>query len=217
MYIIRNENKEKLESLPYFNLMAMRQLFDYNEATARQTLTRWSRSGRIIRLKKDLYISRDFYLAHKADPDFPGFISAVIQPFSYLSLDYVLQTYSILTETTFPVTGVTTKNTQSVTNKFGLFNYCHIQSDLFGGYEEKTVFGVRVNQASLGKALFDYFYFRPAPAGLGMKDYGVTEDWRLNLEEFTAKDIKEWEYWVKKSGLNKMKAIAKNFKETMWK
>ena len=217
MYIIRNENKEKLESLPYFNLMAVRQLFGYNETTARQTLTRWSRSGRIIRLKKDLYISRDFYLTHKADPDFPGFISAVIQPFSYLSLDYVLQTYGILTETTYPITGVTTKNTQAVINQFGTFSYSHIRSDLFGGYEGKTVFGVTVKQASLGKTLFDYFYFRSTPAGLGMKDYSVAEDWRLNLEEFTAKDIKEWEYWVKKSRLNKMKAIAKNFKETIWK
>jgi len=203
MYIIRNENKEKLESLPYFNLMAVRQLFDYNESTARQTLARWSKKGKIIRLKKDLYISRDFYLSHKTDPDFAGFISAIIQPFSYLSLDYVLQTYGILTETTYPVTGITTKNTQTITNKFGSFSYCHIQPDLFGGYEDKTVFGVSVKQASLGKALFDYFYFRHVP------------NWelRFNWEEFTAKDIKDYNYWVKANRSKKIplwKQLLKN-------
>ncbi len=193
--------------MPYFNLMAVRQLFGYNETTARQTLARWSKSGRIIRLKKDLYISRDFYLTHKADPDFAGFISSVIQPFSYLSLDYVLQQWGILTETTYPITGVTIKNTQSAANQFGNFSYRHIKPDLFGGFEEKNVWGINVKRASLGKALFDYFYFR----------HGPNWDLRLNLEEFTAKDIKEWEYWVKKSGLKKMKLIAENLKEAVWK
>lgn len=189
MYIIRNENKEKLESLPYFNLMAVRQLFDYNETTACQTLARWSKKGKIIRLKKDLYISRDFYLSHHQDPDFSGFVSAVIQPFSYLSTDYVLQINGILTETTYPVTGVTIKNTQAVTNRFGEFSYCHIKPKLFGGYEAKTVFGVAVKQAGLGKALFDYFYFRQSPIW----------ELRFNWEEFAAKDIKDYNYWVRLS------------------
>lgn len=217
MYIIRNENKEKLESLPYFNLMAVRQLFDYSEATARQTLARWNKSGQIIRLKKDLYITRDFYLSHYQDPDFSGFLSSVIQPFSYLSTDYVLQINGILTETTYPVTGVTVKNTQVITNRFGTFSYNHIRPELFGGYEEKTVFGVAVKQAGLGKALFDYFYFKPIPAGIDTKDFSLAEDWRLNLEEFTIEDIKAWEFWAEKSRLNKMKAVAKNFKKTIWK
>jgi len=186
MYINRNENKEKLESLPYFNLMAVRQLYDYSEATARQTLARWSKSGRIIRLKKDLYITRDFCLAHQADPDFAGFLSSVIQPFSYLSSVYVLQLGGILTETTYPVTGVTTKNTQSVTNRFGNFSYSHIKPELFGGYEEKNVWGVRMKKAGLGKALFDYFYFR----------HGPNWDLRFNWEEFSASDIKDYNYWV---------------------
>ena len=203
MYIIRNENKEKLESLPYFDLMAVRQLFDYNETTARQTLARWSKKNKIIRLKKDLYISRDFYLSHYQDPDFSGFVSSVIQPFSYLSLDYVLQTYGILTEMTYPITGVTTKNTQVTTNQFGTFSYCHMRQDLFGGYEEKTVFGVPVKQAGLGKALFDYFYFRQMP------------NWelRFNWEEFNPKDIKDYNYWVKISGVKKIplwKHLLKN-------
>ena len=198
MYIIRNENKTKLESLPYFNLMAVKQLFGYSEATARQTMARWSRSGQVIRLKKDLYISRDFYLSHYQDPDFSGFISAIIQQFAYLSLDHVLQKYGILTETTYPITGVTTKNTQVATNQFGTFSYCHIRPDLFGGYEEKTVFGVSVKQACLGKALFDYFYFRQGPIW----------ELRFNWEEFTAKDIKDYNYWVR---------ISRSKKIPLWK
>lgn len=194
MYIIRNENKTKLESLPFFNLMAVKQLFGYSEETTRQTLFRWNKSGKVIRLKKDLYISRDFYLSHYQDPDFSGFISAIIQPFAYLSLDYVLQTYGILTETTYPITGVTIKNTQAVTNQFGTFSYCHIRPNLFGGFEEKNVWGVNVKRASLGKALFDYFYFRHIP------------NWelRFNWEEFTPKDIKDYNYWVKASGVKKI-------------
>lgn len=198
MYIIRNENKEKLESLPYFNLMAVRQLFDYNETTARQTLARWSRTGKIIRLKKDLYISRDFYLSHYQDPDFGGFISGVIQPFSYLSTDYVLQINGILTETTYPVTGVTVKNTQVITNRFGTFSYNHIQPELFGGFRAKNVWGVSVKTAGLGKALFDYFYFR----------HGPIWELRLNLEEFTPKDIKDYNYWV---------GIGRSEKIPLWK
>ena len=194
MYIIRNENKKKLESLPYFNLMAVRQLFNYNETTARQTLARRSKSGKAVRIKKDLYITRDSYLSHYQHPDFSGFLSSVIQPFSYLSTDYVLQINGILTETTYPITGVTIKNTQAVTNQFGEFSYSHIKPELFGGYEEKTVFGVGVKQAGLGKALFDYFYFRRTPIW----------ELRFNWEEFTVKDIKDYNCWVRASRSGKI-------------
>ena len=97
---MKNKLLAPLESLPYFTIEAVRQLLDAEPlaaGTVRTALYRWMKSGRIIQIKKGVYMTRRFYELHRADADFAPAVSAILIPQSYLSLEYILQRNAILT------------------------------------------------------------------------------------------------------------------------
>jgi hypothetical protein len=207
-------------NLPYFTIEGFRQLAGENVTSsehARIALNRWVKAGHLVTLKKGVYMHTNFYELHRHENEFSALVSAVLEPLSYLSMEYVLQQRGTLTEVTYPITAVTPKNTRRIINSLGTFVYRHIQENLYHGYQISEAFGVPYCQASLAKALFDYLYLRPQAAQIASPEYDLSEDLRLNLDEFTPAERNEFAGYVSDSGKAKMKRIQANLENHVWR
>jgi predicted transcriptional regulator of viral defense system len=214
------EQLKRLEKLPYFSITGFKQALDLDESDARQVrenLSRWVRQGHLIRLKKGVYMTRRFYLLHQEKAAFRPAVSAIIKPQSYLSLDYVLQRAGILTEAVYPVTAVTIKNSSQVENLLGTFTYRHIKPELYTGFSQEEFMGVIFHRASVAKALFDYFYFRPLPRALRTQEINLAEELRLNLDELPRQARDEFREYIELSDSPKMTFIDENLRRTVWR
>jgi hypothetical protein len=165
---------------------------------------------------------RRFYELHRQEAAFAPVVSAILLPQSYLSLEYVLQQASILTEITYPVTAITIKNTRTIVNHLGTFVFRHIQPELYIGFQIMEAYGIHYAQASAAKALFDYLYLRPLPADLEPQLYNLAEELRLNLDEFTREERDEFAGYVFKretirKGGAKMQRILNNLEAHLWR
>ena len=201
------------ETIPYFTIEAFKQSSDMDSPHAVRTLLhRWSQAGHILMLKKGVYMTRRFYEQHQVDEAFPLAVSAILLPQSYVSLDFVLQQHNLLTEITYPVTCITTKNTRTIKNTVGTFWYRSIRDDLYTGFSIFDYLGVRYARASLAKALFDYLYLRPIPVAYRALKFNLAEELRLNLDELDQPSWDEFALHVESSASRKMHDILKNFR-----
>jgi predicted transcriptional regulator of viral defense system len=208
-----------LERIPYFTITGFKQVLNANESDiqrVREMLSRWVKMGHIIRLKKGVYMTRRFYELHQSHASFRPMVSSIILPQSYVSLEYILQRDGVLTEITYPTTAVTPKNTRTIENVLGTFAYRHIKLPLYTGFSQEVFFGIYFNQASVAKALFDYFYLRPLPRGLRKHKINLAEELRLNLDELSSEVRDEFKIYIDLSDSPKMKFIHENLRRTIW-
>jgi predicted transcriptional regulator of viral defense system len=215
---MKSDNLTILEHLPYFTIEAVRQLAEKtgtSSGTIRTALYRWMKSGHVIQLKKGVYTTRRFYELHHSDENFSMAVSAILTPQSYVSLEFILQKNAVLTEITYPISAITIKNTRVIENTLGTFTYHHIKDELYQGYMITEYYGVLFAQASVAKALFDYFYLRPQTGNLKSSS-NLAEELRLNLEDFSIADQDEFATYVESSKILKMSYILKNLRRIVW-
>ena len=208
------------EELPYFTLTAVKQLLgddSQSQGTLPTLLYRWMKAGHIIQLKKGVYMSNRFFERHRGEADFSPAISAILLPQSYVSLEFMLQRYAVLSEVTYPVSAVTQKNSRLIENQLGSFSYRHIKGSLYHGFLISDYWGIPLAKASAAKALFDTLYLRPAVPDLRSPHYDLVEDLRLNLEDFSSGDRKEFAAYVTASQSPKMVQILTNIRRTVWR
>ncbi len=206
-------------ALPYFTLQGFKQLAGEESLSAAQVriiLHRWAKAGHIIQLKRGVYMTRQFHQAHGGDRNFSAAISSILQPLSYTSLEFVLQSGNILTEITHPVTAVTIKHTRSIENKLGTFIFRHMRDEMYLGFTVSDQFGIPVAQATPAKALFDYLYFRPLAAFARAARFNLTGELRLNLEHLSPADREEFAGYVEMSRMTKMADILDNLRRYVW-
>lgn len=199
-----------IKKMPLISHVTLAQISGLSLASAKQKLSRWTTSGKVIRLKNALYIQRDFYISHKDREWFAVWVSCAIQRQSYVSREWVLQKHGILTEITYPVTAMSQKNTRAFTNATGTYRYYHLQDQLFTGYLENNYYGVICREASKAKALFDYFYGKK----MTLPDVATTE--RLNLEDFSNNDRQEFSEYVELARSPKMNKILADLRSYVW-
>jgi predicted transcriptional regulator of viral defense system len=205
------------DNIPFFTIEGFKQVSGIESPhTVRVMLHRWAQSGEILPLKKGLYMLRRFHEQHRRDAEFSSAVSAIVLPNSYVSLEYVLQQYNLLTDITYPVTCITTKNTRTIVNPIGTFWYRNIRPDLFTGFEITEYFGIRIAIASLAKALFDYLYLRPIPTAYRVQKINLAEELRLNLDEMDDQARKEFAGFIEQGDSKKMRAILENFRRNAW-
>jgi predicted transcriptional regulator of viral defense system len=125
----------------------------------RKQLSRWSRDGTVLQLRRGLYALGDTY--RRQDPH-PYEVSNELVPGSYVSLETVLAHRGIIPEAVFVTTAVTTGRQGTRKTPFGTFVYQHIKESLFWGYEAIEVAPDRMAFAATPeKALLDLAYLRP--------------------------------------------------------
>lgn len=201
------KNLKKLSYLSYFDKETLAQYIRLSDNSLYANIKRWLQQGLIIQLKKGLYVTQD-YLVSRPDRDaYNEFIANRLRAPSYLSLETVLQKYGILAEAVYAWTSVTLKSRRRYQNKLGLFMYRGIKPDFFTGFEGKTTGGFRIYSATKAKALFDYLYFKLRK--VRELDREWLESLRLNLDEFSTVEWKEFSGYCQTAGAKKMKRLPK--------
>ena len=119
-------------------------------------LDRWVKAGKLIQLRRGLYILNGPY--RKVSIEIPYLASFLYKP-SYISLEYALSYYGLIPEGVPNVTSVTTRRTAEFSNSLGVFIYRHIKKELFWGYHPITMAGQIAFHAFPEKALLDTLYF----------------------------------------------------------
>lgn len=209
---MRNDNNSKIskiisvaKELPCFSLDNLATL-ETDKTYLKVLLGRYVKTGKIIRLKKGLYVAKEYIdnleksgrFSHYLD-----FLNGVLCEPSYLSLDYVLYRHNLLTDVPYNFTAVTKNKTAFFTNKFGNFLYYKVKDSLFCGFEMVKEREFSFLRATKAKALFDFLYLRKnmLPVEEAVKEL------RLNVENLNRVDIKELKKYVDMEGSKKMKEI----------
>ncbi len=204
---MKQVNKIKyLENLSYFDRTAISQYVEVKPESLSENINRWIRKGILIQLKKGLYVTSSYYEKNKDKNTYIEFIANKIRAPSYLSLEYVLQKYSVLSESVFALTSITAKSGRTYRNDMGYFTYRNIKEDLFAGFEILDKNGYMIKEATKAKALFDWLYLKL----LRTKEInsGMLESFRLNLEIFNNKDFREFKNYCQIANIGKFRRLA---------
>ena len=200
--------KQNISSLVIFGKNTLRSLENCpNNLDA--NIKYWLKKGEIISLKKGLYILRDTYNKISVD-DILEFIANQLMEPSYLSFEYVLSKYQLLTEPVRALTSATTKKTLVIKNALGTFRYYSISPQLFTAYQKKQKGNIIIWEAKKSKAMFDYLYLHFFRQPIINKT--AIEDLRINWENISKtefKDVCSYEKLVNNKRLKKALAIIK--------
>lgn len=202
MPIMKQKKKLKeLVPLSYFDKNTLSQLMDLSDNCLYANIKRWLKSGDIIQLKRGMYVTREYYLIVPNKSAYADFIANKLREPSYLSMEYVLQQFGMLTEAVYSFTSITLKSNRTYSNNLGTFVYRNLNSRLFLGYEIREDDGFSIKVATKSKALFDYLYLKTRRIHAFDKDYLLSL--RLNVDEFSKDDMDEFEHYCKLAGPKK--------------
>lgn len=186
-----NKVLKQLTGIPYFRISHLEIFFPNAKRTSLyKTVTRWTKKGIIIKLKKGYYITKEYEEKHRTQKEYWYYLGNILRYPSYVSGVYALQHYNILTDITYPITSITTKSTRTYANHLGNFIYYSITPSLYIGYERLFYYNEPIYVATKAKALFDYLYLKYGKIKTTAEQIIARE--RLNLEEFTADQKKEF-------------------------
>ncbi len=203
---------ESIKDMPYFSKSDLATLY-YNKSHLNIYISRLIKNKSIIKLKRGLYTTRDFLDSNRYNSSYIEFIANNLITPSYLSENYILKKYDVLTEQTYGVVSITLKLTRLISNDIGTFTYRNIQPKLFSDIKVYFKDGFYVSYAPLYKALFDYFYFRQSKFP---ESFDYIDSLRFNWDNINMKDLSKMHAISVKNKLEKMKRISKlliTFKE----
>lgn len=195
-----NDLVRKVQDLPYFDEIFLGKEFSQ---TFRNQLSRWAKEGKIIRLKKGLY-TLPHQLQKRAFS--PMFISNILYPHSYISLEYALSFYDLIPEHTTVLTAISTHKTKRFQNPLGTFTYQSVKPSLFFGYEKYPLpHDYPVLVATPEKALLDKIYF---DSTVRYELSYFSENLRLqNFEKLRMKLLKQYAKRINSVKVKKMVSI----------
>jgi predicted transcriptional regulator of viral defense system len=125
-------------------------------AEVRRQLSRWVASGRLIQLRRGLYVMAPPFA--RASPSVLSIASRLRKP-SYVSLQSALSYHGAIPESVQSVTSVTTGRPGRHETALGHFIYRHLSPNLFWGYREVKLGEEGSAYVALPeKALLDLFY-----------------------------------------------------------
>ncbi len=135
-------------------------LSGYRQPThVRRQLDRWVKSGRVLQLRRGVYLLRRPYVSSAAHP---FAVANALKKASYVSLQSALAHYGMIPEYVPVTTSVTTGRPEEFNTPIGRFQFRHILPKRFFGFEEM---GIAPDQqvliASSSKALVDLLYLTP--------------------------------------------------------
>ncbi len=165
-------------------------LHDTFDQSFKNQLSRWEKSGKIIRLKRGLYILDETERRQKVSR---WTLSAEIYFPSYISLESALSFHGFIPDRISDITCITTRKTASFNNIFGKFTFRTIRPHVFRGFIRiKETWGGTFLMAEPEKAIVDLLYldkdrFRRNPKNVLMESYRID-----NLSKFKRKNIFQW-------------------------
>lgn len=150
-------------------------------------LARWTKAGKLIRLKRGIYQFTDRQVDEFSLANF-------LYPPSYISLETVLNNLGLIPDVSANVTSVSPITTKTIKTVKGTFIYSKIGQGLYFGWQKiKDGSGIYYQIALPEKALLDWIYLR--------KIKNLVE-FRLNLDNLNKQRLKKFSQvypnWVRK-------------------
>ena len=132
---------------------------DVSPVTIHLQLSRWAKVGKIIPLRRGVYVLAEPYRKVSAHP---FSLANRIKRGSYVSLQSALAYYGIIPEYVPVITSVTTGRPEMVTSGVGTFAFRHVRKSLFTGYRRIEVTPKQFAMiATPEKGLLDLVYLTP--------------------------------------------------------
>jgi len=199
----------------YFTKLSLKTLSEDSNGTVSTNVSRWLKSGKLVNLKNGYYTTRKFFDGYKDTHGYHEVIANILCHPSYVSLEYVLSTYNVLTEGIFPITSITLKTSRRYINETGTYTYKSIKEGLFRGYQCEHFpicegWSVEYLIAEKSKALFDYLYFKSPTLANDFEKRDLVEELRLNLHGFSGLEYRELVRYAKIAGDKKIIKIIDN-------
>lgn len=194
-----------VEKLPYFSIDNLL-VTGVDRHYLRVLLSRQVQSAKIIRLKRGLYVSQRYIDTMKTKGSISPlleFFACAMYPPAYLSGEYVMHEYNLLTELPQNFTLMTRNKTARFFNPLGNFIYHSLQERLFVGFISTRENNFTILKASKAKALFDFLYLRKDI----LRSKKEFDELRLNLDVLSARDKKELSGYITSEGSRKMKRM----------
>ncbi len=207
--------RDIIKNMPLFSKQNIAIYFKGKINTLNAQIKYAFKTGDILKLKNGLYISNDFYIRSKDKDGLREYVASQLKSPSYLSKEYVMQKYNLLTEAIYGITSVTLKTRKQYQNFLGSFIYSSIKKDFYFGYNEKRYLSNIYFEADKSKAVFDYLYLKK---NIGSKlKQEILEDLRINWENFSKEDFNLFYDYCLRSKSKKMKRIASILKKSIYK
>jgi predicted transcriptional regulator of viral defense system len=169
-----NSLEKQLNSIKksYFSFADLRKVSRLDDASLRVAVSRMVKAGEIISLTKG------YYCLDKASVDMQKIALEIYAP-SYLSFEWVLGQYGILSQKSHALTLATTKRAKQIEIGDMFVSYHHLQEGLYFGYMLKD--GRLIAEPE--KALLDLAY-------LSLNGYAKFDAEEMNLELLDKNKIK---------------------------
>jgi predicted transcriptional regulator of viral defense system len=172
---------------------------DVDPSDVRRQLSRWTKAGRLYRLRRGVYALAPPY--QKARPH-PFVVANALVRGSYVSLQAALAYYGMIPEYTPLVTSVTTGRPGRWETPLGDFEFRHVKTEWLHGYERLEVSDEQWAFVAMPeKALLDLVYLQPggdAPAYLA----------ELRLQALDRLDLDRLARLAKENGRPKLRRAA---------
>lgn len=208
------ENIFKLfETTPCFTKQGLRLCFKGSEFALNERIKRALKNKQIFELKRGLYTTNLYYLKEPDKIEFKEFVASKLRFPSYLSLEYVLGKYDLLTEATYPLSSVTLKTTFTYQNFLGTYRYSNIKERLYFGFEKTSFYKNEYFIATKSKSLFDFLYLK---RNLGNLKKEILENLRINWDNFSKEDFNLFKNYVLKAKSEKMRKILKILEKNLF-
>lgn len=177
---------------PYFtkhDLAIIADKFNISETSLNTTIQRAIKSGTIIPLKRNYYITKEYYFENRNKLEYKFYLANTLLKSSYVSRETALQYYGLLSEANLNYyTSTTTKIPREFENSLGIFEYRNIKGENFNGYRN-VKFSIYNDEYSFFiaepyKAIFDYLYYRINRRSIREEElFGILDDLRINYHD----------------------------------
>lgn len=187
-------NLDYLNNLLFLTKESLRQ-WEKKDNVLNSNIQYWKKREFIIPLKKGLYITKSRLEKEENKDLYIEYLANKIYEPSYISCEYVMDKYSLLTEAVYGLSSISTKKTKLFNNKLGRFMYYSLTDKLFFGFETKKFYSASILIAKKTKAVFDYLYLRFYKNAV-ISEQSI-EELRINWENLNKKEFEEVQEYAK--------------------
>jgi predicted transcriptional regulator of viral defense system len=196
---------KKVQNFPVIDLESL-MVGLKNPQSLKVHISRWQKSGKLVSLKNGLYILADAY--RKVEPQ-EFYVASLLKKPSYVTMEKALEYHDLIPEAVAVYTCVTTKRQGRFETPIGIFDYRHIKTSYFWGYESMTLNNQTAFIAGPEKALLDLIYLKNIRVSPG-----YLEELRLqNTDKINLKKLMAYAQRFGRPGIKRSAKVIKKFIE----
>jgi predicted transcriptional regulator of viral defense system len=145
----------------YFGYEEIARVLGISKASARVTASRYAQKGLLLRVKKNMYVLRERWIAAEKEQKF--MLANLVQTPSYISLATALDYYEVTTQMQRNFfESVALKRAKRINVNGNIFRYTRIRNRLYDGFKKEKGFFIATPEKALLDAIYLMSYGRYA-------------------------------------------------------